>query len=118
MEKLDLTKKYKNYFRASKKPELLEIEPASFLSIKGKGDPSGDDFAHAVQALYATAYTVKFIFKSMDKDFTVSKLEGLWWFDENKYGGFSMSETPRKIPRSEWEYRLLIMMPDFVTEKK
>lgn len=27
-----------------------------------------------------------------------------------------MEESPRAIPRSEWEYRLLIRLPDFVTE--
>lgn len=117
MEKLDLTKKYKNYFRASTAPEFVEIESASFLSIKGKGDPSGTDFANRIQALYTTAYTIKFNVKSLNKDFIVSKLEGLWWFDEEKYKGLTISETPKKIPRSEWEYRLLIRMPDFVSEK-
>lgn len=115
MEKLDLTKKYKTYFTAKTKPEIVEIATAQFLSLTGKGDPSGESFAKNIEALYSTAYTIKFVFKQLGKDFTVSKLEALWWFDLARFGGFSMSEAPQKIPRSEWEYRLLIRMPDYVT---
>lgn len=116
MEKLDLTKKYRHYFTAKANPELIEIEPAHFLSITGKGNPSEKGFSDKVQALYATAYAIKFIFKPLNKDFTVSKLEGLWWFDEQQYSGLSITEAPKKVPRSEWEYRLLIRMPEFVTQ--
>lgn len=116
--KLDLTKQHKNYFTAKTKPELVTIEPANFLSISGKGDPSGVEFTQRIQALYATAYTIKFTYKSLNKDFVVSKLEGLWWFDDKKYAGIRMTEAPKQIPRSEWEYRLLIRMPDFVSKKE
>lgn len=118
MEKLDLTKKYKTYFTAKTKPEIVEIERAQFLSIVGKGAPSDKEYAEKIQALFTTAYSIKFISKALDKDFTVSKLECLWWFDENKYKGLSIMDTPKSVPRNEWEYRLLIRMPDFVTEKQ
>lgn len=117
MEKLDLTKKYKRYYTARTKPEMVEIEPAQFLSMMGKGDPSDRAFADRIQALYATAYAVKFIFKGLDQDFTVPKLECLWWFDTRKYGELTISETPKRVPRSEWEYRLLIRMPEYVTRQ-
>lgn len=116
METLDLTKKYKTYFTAKAKPELIEIEPAQFLSITGMGDPSKKAFSEKVQALYSTAYTLKFNFKALQKDFKVSKLEGQWWFDENKHKGHTMTETALNVPRDVWEYRLLIRMPDFITE--
>lgn len=118
MSKLDLTKNYKAYYTAKTKPELVNIEPAQFISITGKGDPAGKDFSDRIQALYTVAYTIKFIFKAQDKDFTVPKLEALWWFDEKKFGQPSMAEAPLKIPRSEWEYRLLIRLPHFVSEKE
>jgi hypothetical protein len=117
MDKLDLTKKYKSYYTAKTKPELVEVEKAQFLSITGKGDPSDQLFAEKIQALYATAYTIKFMLKEKGKDFTVARLEGLWWFDDQQYGGLTMSEAPKKVPRSEWEYRLLLRMPDFVTRQ-
>lgn len=115
MQKLDLSKTYKTYYNAKTKPEIIEISPAQFLSITGKGDPSGAAFAEKIQALYTTAYTIKFLFKQKDLDFTVPKLECLWWYDEAKFLGISMEEAPIKIARSEWEYRLLIRMPDFVS---
>jgi hypothetical protein len=114
MHKLDLTKKYKTYFTAKTKPELVIIEEAHFVSITGKGDPSGQEFTEHIQALYPVAYAIKFMHKAKDRDFTVSKLEGLWWFDENKYPGKNIT-TATEVPRSEWEYRLLIRMPEFVT---
>lgn len=118
MTKLDLTKEHKAYYTATSKPELLTIGKAQFLSIPGKGDPSGQTYADKLQALYSVAYAVKFLYKAMDKDFVVAKLEGLWSFDEDKYAGLSADEAPLKIPRSEWNYRMLIRIPDFVTREQ
>lgn len=117
MEKLDLAKKYKNYFTAKTKPELIQIEAAQFISICGKGDPNDKPFAERIEALYTTAYTIKFSSKAKDKDFVVSKLEGLWWFDERKYAGKTITSSATEVPRSEWEYRLLIRLPEFVTKQ-
>lgn len=115
MKKLDLTKEYKTYFTAKTKPELVEIETAHFISITGKGDPSGKAFSERIEVLYPVAYKIKFDSKAIDKDFVVSKLEGLWWFDEQKYTNKTMENSSTDVPRSEWEYRLLIRLPDFVT---
>ncbi|WP_316635600.1 GyrI-like domain-containing protein [uncultured Flavobacterium sp.] len=118
MDKLDLTKTDKVYYTATTKPQLIHIEKAHYLSIVGKGDPSESAFSDNIQALYATAYAIKFIFKASNNDFVVPKLEGLWSFDEEKYSNISMDEAPSKIPRSEWNYRLMIRMPDFVTKEQ
>lgn len=115
--KTDLTKTFKTYYTAKAKPQIVHIEPAQFLSIAGKGDPSGELFAAHIQALYATAYALKFRCKEQGNDFVVAKLEGLWRFDEEKFGNPAMADAPRLIPRKEWEYRLLIRMPDFVTKE-
>lgn len=117
MEKLDLTKKYKSSYSAKRKPEVLTLPPAQYLSVSGKGDPSGLGFSEDVGKLYSVAYAVKFICKARDKDFSVPKLEGLWWFDDSKYKGLSISEAPQRVPRSEWSYRLLLRMPDYVKQK-
>ena len=115
MEKLDLTKQYKSYFTAKTKPEIVHFEAVRYLSLLGKGDPSGENFTTDIQALYSTAYAIKFEAKAAGNDFAVSKLEGLWWFDDARFGAPSITEAPKKIPRCEWEYRLLIRMPDFVS---
>src|SRR4051812_34303009 len=114
MPKIDLSKIYKNYYSAKRKPELLIVEAVHFISIEGKGDPSGEVFAEKIDALYPVAYAIKFMCKAAGNDFTVPKLEGLWYFDPGKYSGVSISEAPQKIPRDQWEYRLLIRLPDFV----
>jgi hypothetical protein len=117
MEKLDLTKKYKAYFSAKSSPELVEInDEARFVSIVGKGDPSGSAFLERIEALYSTAYTIKFEFKARGKDFVVSKLEGFWWFDEVKFPNKTMENSSTDVPRSEWEYRLAIRLPEYVTK--
>ncbi|MBP8239182.1 MAG: GyrI-like domain-containing protein [Saprospiraceae bacterium] len=116
MEKIDLTKLYKSYYTAKAIPELVQVDRAVFVSILGKGDPSGASFVADIQLLYPVAYGVKAICKAAGRDFGVPKLEGQWWFDEEKFGSPSMDEAPVKVPRSEWEYRLLIRLPDFVEE--
>lgn len=113
-QKLDLTKQYKHYYTAPPNPQLTTIEAAQYLSITGQGDPSSQTFSSTVEALYSVAYAIKFICKAEDKDFVVSKLEGQWWCDTDKYANIGMTDTPGKIPRSEWMYRLLIRLPDYV----
>ncbi|WP_409417137.1 GyrI-like domain-containing protein [Flavobacterium sp. PS2] len=118
MNKLDLTKTDKVYYTAKTKPQIIHIEKAHYLSIVGKGDPSGEAFANNIQALYPTAYAIKFMCKALNNDFVVPKLEALWSFDEEKYNNVSIDEAPLKIPRSEWNYRIMIRMPDFVTKEQ
>jgi hypothetical protein len=115
MQKTDLSKLYKEYYTAKTSPLLVHLKPAKYISINGKGDPSGAEFSLHIQALYSVAYGIKFDSKKKGRDFVVAKLEGLWQFDEKKYGGIVPWETPLKIPRSEWSYKLLIRLPEFVS---
>ena|SRR6218665_1573135 len=116
--KTDLTKTYKSYYSAKAAPQLITIGKAQYISIIGKGDPSSEQFAQKIAALYPVAYALKFMSKAAGNDFTVAKLEGLWWFDERKFAGISMEDSPAKIPRAEWEYRLLIRLPEFVSKEQ
>lgn len=115
MEKSDLTKLHKSYYSATEIPKIVTFEKIQYLSILGKGDPSLKNFSDTIEALYATAYAIKFIYKALKNDFVVPKLEGLWWYDEELHKGLTIDEAPHKVKRSEWEYRLMIRMPDFVT---
>ncbi len=105
--KLDLTKEYKAYYTAKTSPEVVEFGEISFLTIEGKGEPAGKEFTSKVEALYPLAYGVKNICKKQGKDFTVPKLEGLWWVESDR--------PPLEVSREEWQWKLLIRMPDFVT---
>jgi len=109
MAKLDLVKEYKSYYTAGKKPKIVEFEEANYLAVEGKGEPAGEMFVSKVESLYPLAYGIKKICKEQDSDFGVPKLEGLWWVEGN---------TPAlEVPRSEWCWKLLIRMPDFVTKE-
>ncbi len=77
MPKLDLVKDYKSYYKAGKKPEIVEFGEANYLSVEGKGEPAGEIFVSKVEALYPLAYGIKKICKERDNDFGVPKLEGL-----------------------------------------
>ena len=107
MGKTDLVKQDKEYYSAKKKPEIREFVELNFLTISGKGEPAGIEFTKAVEALYPLAYGIKNIYKKQDMDFAVPKLEGLWWVNSEK--------NALEVPRSEWHWKLLIRMPDFVT---
>jgi hypothetical protein len=105
--KLDLVKEYKTYYTAKTNPELVEFNEIPFLTIAGKGEPGGKEFTSKVEALYSLAYGVKNIYKKQGKDFAVPKLEGLWWVNSDK--------PALEVSRKEWQWKLLIRLPDFVT---
>jgi hypothetical protein len=110
MLKLDFAKEYKSYYKASKNPEVVEFGVAGYLSIRGKGEPAGEEFVNKVGALYPLAYGIKKICKEQGKDFGVPKLEGLWWVESD--------QPPLDVPRNEWHWRLLIRMPDCCDKKE
>lgn len=107
--KLDLVKDDKTYYSAKIKPQLVEIDECIYLTINGSGDPNGQLFKDKTSGIYQFAYAIKKICKNHNKDFVVPKLEGLWWLKEG--------EDPFIVSRSNWLWKLLIRMPDFVTLK-
>lgn len=104
--KLDLKKKHKTYYTAKKRPEVVKFDEAQFLTIEGKGEPGGNEFTSKVEAIYPLAYGVRKICKNQNEVFVVPKLEGLWWVESNR--------PALEVPREEWQWKLLIRMPDFV----
>ncbi|WP_276354260.1 GyrI-like domain-containing protein [Cohnella caldifontis] len=108
--KLDMAKTDKAYYSATDEPALAEFPELPYLTIEDRGSPDGDVFANAVEALYSVAYGVKGLCKKVDRDFTVSKLEGFWWWAD-------AGKQVHEVPREEWCWKLLIRMPDFVDGK-
>ncbi len=106
-EKIDLYKIYKAEYVASKKPMLVETTDSRYLAIDGKGAPGGDEFSQKLGALYSVAYTVKMAKKFAGQDYKVCGLEGLWW---------GMGENFEETPQSEWQWKLVIRTPDFVSQ--
>ena len=69
ISKIDLTKEDPNYYKVGKKPELRDLDPYYYLTIKGKSSPEDPKFQAAVESLYAVAYGIKFLCKAEDNDF-------------------------------------------------
>ena len=112
MAKIDYKKEYKELYTGKKdKPVFVEVPDFNYLMIDGKGNPgTSREFEQAVEALYGTAYTMKFMVKkdNPEKDYTVMPMEGLWWaedmnaFKENK--------------KDDWLWTIKILQPNFISE--
>jgi hypothetical protein len=92
--------------------ELVKVPKMNFLMIDGEGDPNqSPGFPLAVQALYAAAYTLKFMIKKDQAvDYPVMALEGLWWADD--------LDVFRMERRDDWKWTLMIMQPSLVTKAR
>src|SRR5687767_9338166 len=107
-EKVDLYKLHSEEYKAGRNPAFVEVGPASYLAIDGRGDPAGDSFQNRLGALYAMAFTMKMASKFAGRDYAVAKLEGLWWGSQ---GEDMMEESP-----DEWNWKLMIRLPEFIVE--
>ena len=108
--KVDLCKQFKSEYVTPKEPLFVVVGPAKYLSISGHGAPGGEHFRAHVSALYSVAYTLKMAEKFAGHDFKVCHLEGQWWAD----GGADF----RTHKPNEWQWRLLIRIPDFITAQE
>ena len=107
--KVDLKKEYKNYFSAKPQCVIDSFGTMNYITVTGTGEPRGEEFTKAVKALYTAAYGVKNHCKNQGNDFVVPPLEGLWWVNSSTF----FMDTPR----SQWQWKLMIMIPEFVTAK-
>ena len=116
MEKIDFKKELKDLYRAStKKISYIDVPKLKYLMVDGKGYPEkSPDFQPAIEALYGTAYTIKFMLKDKNLqpadyfDFVVPPLESLWWMDGTECFDPKQSE--------KWRWTLMVMQADYITE--
>ncbi len=89
---------------------LLDVPEQQFLAIDGRGNPNvAPEYATAVGALYAVAYTLKFASKEQSgRNFVVAPLEGIWWADNPEV--FTVGA------KDAWQWTMLISQPDWVSE--
>ncbi|MFL6733670.1 MAG: GyrI-like domain-containing protein [Sphingomicrobium sp.] len=110
MEKLDLKKLRKPLFTARPDQfQQIDVPPCRYLMVDGQGDPNkAPEYKQAVEALYSTAYTLKFMLKAQALDFAVAPLEGLW----------TASDPASFVAREkdQWSWTMMIMVPDFVDQ--
>jgi hypothetical protein len=113
MTKVDFKKERKHLYRPSAKEfAVVDVPPMQFLMIDGRGDPNtAQEYADALEALYAVAYKAKFISKKQEgKDYVVPPLEGLWWAED-------MEAFAAARDKNAWEWTMMIMQPDWVTRE-
>lgn len=108
--KLDLYAKFKSEYVTPKDPVFVVVGPAKYLSITGHGAPGGEHLQSHVAALYSVAFTLKRAEKYAGHDFKVCHLEGQWWAAD---GADFRTRQPK-----EWQWRLLIRVPEFITQKE
>jgi hypothetical protein len=91
---------------------VVEVPVMRYLMIDGAGDPnSAPEYAHAVTALFSLAYTLKFASrKQLGIDTVVMPLEGQWHAPD-------MESFTSRRDKSAWQWTLLIMVPEHVTEE-
>ncbi len=107
-QKLDLYAKHRNEYLASQMPSFVRVGPATYFAFAGRGKPGAPDFATGIGAINNVAFTVKMAHKSGGKDYAVTKLEALWWRDDD-------ASEPSKD--TTWNWQLLLRVPPFVTDK-
>ncbi|MHC4250354.1 MAG: GyrI-like domain-containing protein [Planctomycetota bacterium] len=115
-DKVDLVKERPEFFKAGSAPEVVTLPRASFIMIEGKGSPESDEFQSAFGALFGVAYTLKFAMKEEGSDFKVAPPEGLWWSDYDA-SKLDDPEALWTVPRDEWHWKLVMMVPDFVKKR-
>ncbi|MGB3467938.1 MAG: GyrI-like domain-containing protein [Cyclobacteriaceae bacterium] len=110
IKKLNLEKSDRNYYQAGLTPEIRDLDVYYYLTVSGRCAPEDQVFLEAIEALYKVAYAVKFRLKNKDQDFVVPKMEGFWWLDKE----IKDIDDFKKVPRSEWNWKIMIRLPDFV----
>ncbi len=110
--KLDFKKELKQFYQPPS-TEFVEVELPEFryVMVDGAGDPNTDAaYQRALEWLYSTSYAMKFASKvSLDRDYVVPPLEGLWWADD------PADFVTRN--KAAWKWTMMIMVPDFIPDE-
>ncbi|MCM3631322.1 GyrI-like domain-containing protein [Paenibacillus glycanilyticus] len=95
-------------------PSVIDVPPASYFMLNGKGNPNHSDFEDAIGVLYSLSYTLKMLPKKGVTpegyfDYTVFPLEGIWDLEED-------ARHAAVLNKDKLVYTIMIRQPDFVTE--
>lgn len=113
MIKINLKKELAEYYNPSRaKVAFIDVPAMNFLMIDGKGNPNTSvAYSQAIEALYAVAYTLKFMVKKgpLAIDYGVMPLESLWWVEDMR------EFDPNN--KDEWLWTAMIMQPEMITRE-
>lgn len=110
MDKYDIKKAHKQLYAPNAKAfALVDVPELTYIAVDGHGDPNtSSEHTAAVEALYATAYAIKFASKNAGgRDFVVGPLEGLW----------RASDMRSFVTRDKdgWDWTMMIVQPEWIT---
>lgn len=112
----DFKKEYKEFYMPKNKPEIVTVQQANYIAVRGKGNPNEIDGAYqkAISILYAVAYTLKMSYKTEHKiegffEYVVPPLEGFWWQDN--VDGIDYAD------KAAFNWISVIRLPEFITQK-
>lgn len=108
-DKIDFKKSLDAYQAKRGRFRVVEVPDLQYLMVDGHGDPNTSPaYSEAIEALYPTAYTLKFASKQdLGRDHVVMPLEGLWWAED-------MDAFTTARDKSQWDWTLMIMVPDWI----
>ncbi|MGO3793695.1 GyrI-like domain-containing protein [Vagococcus salmoninarum] len=111
--KYEWRKNDKELYLTSQQPTLLTLPKMTYLTLKGEGNPNGEDFSKRIQALYSYSYNIKMsprkgIETAGYYDYTVFPLEAFW---DSKV----VVIPGEPLDKEQLTYELMIRQPDFVT---
>lgn len=111
MDKIDYKRDFKELYLPKQIPDIVTVPTINFVMIDGQGDPNGEEFALATEALYSFSYAVKMSYKSDNipqhyYHYTVFPLEGIWDI---------VDKTIPPTVKSNLKYQIMIRQPDFLT---
>jgi len=111
MTKRDFKKERKDLYSGSaKQPMLVDVPTFQFLMIDGAGHPDNSaTFQDAMEAIYALAYTLKFMVKQADAthDYVVAPMEGLWSMADDR--PFDQDA------HDDWRWTIMLRQPEEIT---
>jgi hypothetical protein len=101
--------------------DVVDVPELGFAAVEGVGDPDGDEFRDALQALYAVSYGAHAIArKATGAAPKVMPLEALWWVDDPSQQALFASVVAGEAgiadtDRSTWRWRAMIQQPDAIS---
>ena len=111
----DFKKEYRDLYQPKAKPSIVEVPRMRFLAVEGSGDPNeeGGAYKHALELLYAMAYTLKMSYKTDHAipgffEYVVPPLEGFWW--QPGVAGVDYAD------KASFNWVSAIRVPDFVDD--
>lgn len=106
-DKYDIKKARRELYTGGPEFRLVDVPELQYLAVDGSGAPGASEYVAALEALYPVAYALKFFSKkTLERDFVVAPLEGLWWADDPSV--FVSRD------KASWSWTMLIAQPEWI----